>query len=45
MLTQTELAGFYGSASSAGPGLAALLLLVLVLLISTLQGAAMERAR
>ena len=45
MLTEAALAGFDGTALSAGPSLAALLLLVLVLLISPPRGAAMELAR
>lgn len=44
MRTLMETAVLDGTAF-AGPGLAALLLLIVVLLISPLQGAAMEKAR
>ncbi len=40
-----EIADFDGTAVTAGPFFASLLLLVLVLLISPLRGAVMERAR
>lgn len=40
-----ETAGSDGAAFLAGPVFASLLLLVVVLLISPLQGAAMEQAR
>ncbi len=45
MLIEAALTEFGGTVLAAGPALAALLLLVLVLLISPPRGAAMELAR
>ncbi len=45
MRTLVDTAVLEGSASYAGPLLAALLLLLVALLISSRKGAAMERAR